>query len=92
MNGGYFQVYLGIDLSKNKTKQTIPGAYQLAKNAVKSGKPIILYGADNGGKKTTPIQIFGWLDGTTYIFGFSLFQVSIADDDGATVTYAISSD
>ena len=90
MNGGYFQLYLEIDLSK-KTKQTILGAYQLAKSAIKSGKPIILYGADNDGKKSTPIQIFGWLNGTTYIFGSSVFQISIADDDGITVTYVIPS-
>ena len=91
MNGGYFQVYLGIDLNK-KTKQTISGAYQLAKNAVKSGKPIILYGADYDGEKTSPIQIFGWLNGTTYIFNSSVIQISIADDDGITVTNVIPSD
>ena len=84
MNGGYFQLYLEIDLSK-QTKQTITGAYQLAKSAIKSGKPIILYGADSDGKKSSPIQIFGWLNGTTYIFGSSVFQISIDDDDGITV-------
>lgn len=89
MNGGYFQLYLEIDLSK-QTKQTIPGAYQLTKSAVKSGKPIILYGANSDGKKSSPIQIFGWLNGTTYIFGFSFFQVSIADDDGITITPVIT--
>ena len=90
MNGGYFQLYLEIDLSKT-TKQTIPGAYQLAKSAVKSGKPIILYGANSGGKKSTPIPIFGWFDGTTYVFASSIYQISIADDDGITLTYAINS-
>lgn len=90
MNGGYFQLYLEIDLSK-KTKQTISGAYQLARSAVESGKPIILYGADSDGKKSTPIQIFGWLNGTTYVFGSSVFQISIADDDGITITYVIPS-
>lgn len=91
MNGGYFQVYLEIDLNK-KTKQTISGAYQLAKNAVKSGKPIILYGTDYDGKKSTPIYIFGWLVETKYIFGSSVFQISIDVDDSITVTYAIPSD
>ena len=91
MNGGYFQLYLEIDLSKPKQKQTILGAYQLAKSAVKSGKPIILYGATNADKKSTPIPIFGWLNGTTYIFASSVYQISIADDDGITVTYAINS-
>lgn len=84
MNGGYFQAYLEIDLSKT-TKQTISGAYQLAKSAIKSGKPIILYGADYDGKKSSPIQVFGWLDGTTYIFSSSVLQVFIANDDGITV-------
>lgn len=84
MKGGYFQAYLEIDLSKT-TKQTVSGAYQLAKSAVKSDKPIILYGANYGGKKSSPIQIFGWLDGTTYIFSLSIYQISIANDDGITV-------
>lgn len=84
MNGGYFQAYAEIDLSK-ATKQTISGIYETAKKAVASGKPIILYGADYDGKKSTPIQVFGWLDGTTYIFSSSVLQVYIADDDGVTV-------
>lgn len=84
MNGGYFQAYAEIDLSKT-SKQTISGVYEIAKKAVASGKPIILYGANYDGKKSTPIQVFGWLDGTTYIFSSSVLQVYIANDDGVTV-------
>lgn len=84
MNGGYFQLYLEIDLSE--TKKTITGAYQLAKSAIESGKPIILYGATNAGTKITPIQMFGWFDGTSYAFGFTAFEVSIASDDSITVS------
>lgn len=84
MNGGYFQAYAEIDLSKT-SKQTISGLYETAKKAVASGKPIILYGANYDGKKSTPIQVFGWLDGTTYIFSSSVLQVYIANDDGVTV-------
>ena len=73
MNGEYFQLYPEIDLSET-TKQTITDVYQLAKSAVKSGKPIILYGANSGGKKSTPIHIFGWLDGTKYMFPSSVFK------------------
>lgn len=84
MNGGYFQAYAEIDLSKT-SKQTISGLYETAKKAVASGKPIILYCANYDGKKSTPIQVFGWLDGTTYIFSSSVLQVFIANDDGVTV-------
>lgn len=84
MNGGYFQAYAEIDLSKT-SKQTISGIYETAKKAVASGKPIILYGANYDGKKSTPIQVFGWLDGTTYIFSSSVLQVYIANDNGVTV-------
>lgn len=84
MNGGYFQAYAEIDLSKT-SKQTISGLYETAKKAVASGKPIILYGANYDGRKSTPIQVFGWLDGTTYIFSSSVLQVFIANDDGVTV-------
>lgn len=86
MNGGYFQVYAEIDLSKT-SKQTISGLYETAKKAVASGKPIILYGANYDGKKSTPIQVFGRLDGTTYIFSSSVLQVFIANDDGVTVAF-----
>ena len=71
MKGGYFMAEVDADLSKT-TKQTITGVYNLAKKAVESGKSIIIYGMNYDGKKSTPISVFGWLDGETYIFSDGL--------------------
>lgn len=84
MKGGYFMAEVNADLSKT-TKQTITGIYNIAKNAVESGKPIAIYGMNYGGKKTTPIYVFGWLDNDTYIFNASVLQVFIDKNDGLTV-------
>lgn len=84
MKGGYFMAEVNADLSVT-TKQTITGIYNIAKKAVESGKPIVIYGMNYDGKNTTPICVFGWLDGDTYIFNASVLQVFIDKNDGLTV-------
>lgn len=84
MKGGYFMAEVNADLSKT-TKQTITGIYNIAKNAVESNKPIVIYGMNYDGKPTTPICVFGWLDGDTYIFNASVLQVFIDKNNGLTV-------
>lgn len=75
---------VNADLSET-TKQIITGIYNIAKKAVESGKPIVIYGMNYDGKKTTPICVFGWLDNDTYIFNASVLQVFIDKNDGLTV-------
>lgn len=84
MKGGYFMAEVKADLSET-TKQTITGVYNLAKKAVESGKSIVVYGMNYDGKETTPICVFGWVDGDTYIFNASVLQVFIDKNDGVTV-------
>lgn len=84
MKGGYIMFEVDADLS-DTSKKTISGIYEKAKTAINSGKPIVIYGMNYDGKKSSPIMAFGWLDGETYIFSASVLQVFIDKNDGLQV-------
>lgn len=69
MNGGYCLVDCkGLDLTGGSTPQTIAGIWDLAVNALKTGKPIVaentVYGS---GVPVSPVTCFGWYISTTEI-------------------------
>ena len=80
MKGGYFMAEVNADLSNNND-QTISGIYDIAKKAVESGKSIIIYGMHYDGKKTSPINVYGWFDNEMYIFFSGVLQINIDKKD-----------
>lgn len=84
MNGGYCLLdFTGVDLGN---LGTVPGIYNATKNAVKTGKPIVITGVVNGDQAFTPITAYGGTESATSVF-LSFFQVTlhIANTDVITM-------
>ena len=84
MNGGYAMIDCsGVDLGN---LATVPGIYAKTKDAIKTGKPIVLSGIVNGTQGFTPIVAFGGIESATSVF-LSFFPVTlhIASDDEITM-------
>ena len=74
MNGGYAMIdFSGVDLSNLGTKT---GAYNSAKSAIETEKPIVIYGIKNGAQEFTPITAYGGIESATSVF-LSFFPVTI---------------
>lgn len=86
MNGGYILADCsGLDLSLS-TAQEIPGIWNKAVNAVKTGKPIIAENCTYGDAAVTPVTTFGWyISATEIVIVGATFHVHIKNDDTATV-------
>ena len=84
MNGGYCLVdFTGVDLGN---LGTVPGIYNATKEAIKTGKPIVITGVVNGEQAFTPIVAFGGVESSTSVF-LSFFPVTIhiANTDAITM-------
>lgn len=82
-NSGYVIIDCkGLDLGN---LGTVSGLYEKAKNAVGTGKPIVLANVVNGEQAFTPIPAFGGIESTTSVF-LSFFPVTIHVDSDDAVT------
>lgn len=94
MNGGYFLVNLnGLDLTDD-SQQTISGLYAQMQKAIKSGKPLVGYGAvwgSNSDAHLTPIHFFAQQWNSTMVVGTSsILNITCDTDDHVTVTSLVS--
>ena len=64
---------------------TVTGLYKKTKEAINSGKPIILGGVVNGDQGFSPVPAFGGIESTTSVF-LSFFPVTIHIDSDDDVT------
>ena len=86
MNGGYILFDGGgLDLTTGSTPVTISGAYKRAKEAFKSGKPIVAYNLFYSGAPVSPVNSFGWeLSTTELVLVSATIHVHIKSDDSVT--------
>lgn len=74
LNGGYAMIDCsGLDLGD---LGKVDGLYSRAKNALKTGKPVVLYNVVNGSQGFTPITGYGGEESDTSVF-ISFFPVTI---------------
>lgn len=84
MNGGYAIIDCsGVDLGD---LGTVPGIYARVKDAIKTGKPLVLSGIINGTQTFTPIVAYGGIESATSVF-LSFFPVTlhVSSDDEITM-------
>lgn len=82
-NSGYVMVdCTGLDLGD---LGTVDGLYSKVKDAVDSGKLILLGGIVNGDQTFSPIPAYGGIESTTSVF-VSFFPVTIHIDSDDAVT------
>ena len=83
MNGGYAMVdCTGLDL---EDLGTVSGLYEQVKNAVNTGKPIVLNNVVNGDQRFSPMVAYGGEESTTSVF-LSFFPVTIHISNQDVVT------
>lgn len=84
MNGGYVNVdFNGVDLGN---LGTVPGIYEMVKNAISTDKPIVLYNVVNGAQEFTPIVAFGGTESATSVFlSFYPVTLHISNQDAITM-------
>lgn len=91
VNSGYLLFDCGgLDLN-DSTEQTIDGIYDRAKEALSSGKAIFAINCVMSDMPCTPCSVIAWDQGSDGIIatGHTL-RITIASDDGVTVTNLIS--
>lgn len=73
-NGGYAMVdFSGLDLSN---PGTIPGIYARTKDALSTGKPVVISGVKNGNQAFTPMVAYGGVESSTSVF-LSVFPITL---------------
>lgn len=84
LNGGYAMIDCsGLDLGN---LGTVSGLYTKAKNAVKTGKPLVLCNVVNGTQGFTPIMGYGGEESSTSIFiSFFPITIHISNTDAVTI-------
>lgn len=74
IKGGYAMVdFTGLDLSD---PGTISGIYTRTKEALETGKPIVISGIVNGDQAFTPMVAYGGIESSTSVF-LSFFPITI---------------
>lgn len=84
MNGGYSMIdFSGCDLGN---LGTLTGIYKRTKEAIVTGKPLVLSGMVNGEQAFTPIVAYGGVESATSVF-VSFFPVTlhISNTDAITM-------
>lgn len=80
----------GLELNDN-TEQTISGLYARAKAALSTGKPVYAVNCTMNNSYCSPVSVAAWQENTTTIIATGhVFRVSIASDDGVTVTNLVA--
>lgn len=84
MNGGYSMVDCsGLDLGN---PGTVTGLYQKTKDALETGKPVILSGIVNGEQGFSPIVAYGGTESATSVFlSFFPITIHISNQDAVTI-------
>ena len=90
MNTGYIMVDCGgLDLN-DSTEQTIDGIYARSLKALATGKPVYATNCVLSDMPCSPVSVAAWDEGTQIIATGHVFRVSIAPDDGVTVTNLVA--
>lgn len=80
----------GLDLN-DSTKQTIDGIYDRAKDALSAGKAVFATNCMMSDMPCTPCSVIAWDQGDDGIIATGhVLRITIAKDDGVTVTNLIS--
>lgn len=83
MNGGYAMIdFSGCDLGD---LGTVTGIYERTKQAIETGKPLVLSGMVNGEQAFTPIVAYGGVESATSVF-VSFFPVTLHISNSDTIT------
>lgn len=64
---------------------TVTGIYKRTKEAIESGKPLVLSGIVNGEQSFTPIVAFGGVESSTSVF-VSFFPVTLHISNADAIT------
>lgn len=91
VNSGYVLFDCGgLDLNK-ATEQTIDGIYDRAKEALTTGKAVFATNCVMSDMPCTPCAVIAWDQGSDGIIAAGhVLRITIAEDDGVTVTNLIS--
>lgn len=91
VNSGYLLFDCGgLDLN-DSTEQTIDGIYDRAKEALTSGKAVFATNCVMSGMPCSPCSVIAWDQGNDGIIATGhVLRITIAKDDGVTVTKLIS--
>lgn len=65
--------FTGVDLAN---LGTVTGIYENTKNAISTGKPIVLSGIVNGQQAFTPMVAYGGVESATSVF-LSVFPITL---------------
>lgn len=91
MNNGYIMFDCGgLDLN-DSTEQTIDGIYARSLKALATGKPVVATNCVMSGMPCSPCSVVAWDEGTQIIATGHVLRISIAPDDGVTVTNLVAS-
>lgn len=83
MNGGYSMIdFSGLDLNN---PGTISGIYERTKNAIATGKPLVLSGIVNGEQAFTPMVAYGGEENATSVF-VSFYPVTLHISNADAIT------
>ena len=83
MNGGYSIIdFSGCDLGN---LGTVTGIYERTKQAIETGKPLVLSGMVNGEQGFTPIVAYGGVESSTSVF-VSFFPVTLHISNADEIT------
>lgn len=91
VNFGYLMFDCGgLDLN-DSTEQTIDGIYDRAKTALASGKAVFATNCVMSDMPCSPISVVAWDQGDDGIIATGhVLRITIAEDDGVTVTNLVS--
>lgn len=91
LKGGYVMVDCkGLELTETDP-QSIAGIWDIAKNALASGKPIIAYNCVYNTAPVSPVESFGWyLDTDEIVIVGATLHIHVKDDNTATVLDVVS--
>lgn len=74
MNGGYAMIdFSGVDLGD---LGTVTGIYDRTKDAIETGKPLVICNIVNGEQSFSPIVAYGGVESSTSVF-ISFFPVTL---------------
>lgn len=90
MNSGYIMVDCGgLDLN-DSTEQTIDGIYERSVEALATGKLVLATNCVMSSAPCSPVAIVAWDEGTQIVATGHVLRLTIAPDDGVTVTNLVA--
>lgn len=90
VNSGYvFVDCTGLNLN-DSTEQEISGIYARSLAAIRSGKPAYAVNCNMSGAPCTPVSVVAWEESGNIVATGHVLRITIAEDDGVTVTNLVS--